>query len=221
MSDSFVHLHLHTEYSLLDGAVRIDLMKRVKELEMPAVAMTDHGNLYGAIDFYMAPKKAKHEGHPRLRGLPGPWLDDGQKEVAGRKRSSHLTLLAASNEGFENLSKLITKGHLDGQWYKPRVDKDALREHAKGLICLSGCINGEINEFLLSDRKDEARKSLQEFRDIFGPENFYLEMQDHGMEQQRKSARQMIEWGKQYGLKTVATNDVHFLNRAITSPTTS
>jgi len=215
MSDSFVHLHLHTEYSLLDGAVRIDaLMKRVKELNMPAVAMTDHGNLYGAIDFYMAAKKAKVKSIVGCEAYlaPGSMMD--KNEVTGRKRSSHLTLLAASNEGFDNLSKLITKGHLDGQWYKPRVDKDALREHAKGLICLSGCINGEINEFLLSDRKDEAEKSLQEFRDIFGPENFYLEMADHGMEQQRRSNRQMIEWSKQYGLKTVATNDVHFLNRA-------
>lgn len=215
MPDSFVHLHLHTEYSLLDGAVRIDaLMKRVKELEMPAVAMTDHGNLYGAIDFYMAAKKAKVKSIIGCEAYlaPGSMLD--KNEVPGRKRSSHLTLLAASNEGFENLSKLITKGHLDGQWYKPRVDKDALREHAKGLICLSGCINGEINELLLSDRKDEAEKSLQEFRDIFGPENFYLEIQNHNMEAQRKSARQMIEWGKQYDLKTVATNDVHFLNRS-------
>jgi DNA polymerase III subunit alpha len=214
MPDSFVHLHLHTEYSLLDGAVRIDtLMKRVKQLEMPAVAMTDHGNLYGAIDFYMAAKKAKVKSILGCEAYlaPGSMMD--KNEVPGRKRSSHLTLLAASNEGFDNLSKLITKGHLDGQWYKPRVDKDALREHAKGLICLSGCINGEINEFLLSDRKDEAEKSLQEFRDIFGPENFYLEIQDHNSEAQRKSARQMIEWGKQYGLKTVATNDVHFLNR--------
>ena len=215
MSDSFVHLHLHTEYSLLDGAVRIDaLMKRVKELEMPAVAMTDHGNLYGAIDFYMAAKKAKVKSIIGCEAYlaPGSMMD--KNEVPGRKRSSHLTLLASSNEGFENLSKLITKGHLDGQWYKPRVDKDALREHAKGLICLSGCINGEINELLLSDRKDEAEKSLLEFRDIFGPENFYLEIQDHNMEAQRKSARQMIEWGKQYNLKTVATNDVHFLNRS-------
>ncbi|OYW76624.1 MAG: DNA polymerase III subunit alpha [Verrucomicrobia bacterium 12-59-8] len=215
MPDSFVHLHLHTEYSLLDGAVRIDaLMKRVKELEMPAVAMTDHGNLYGAIDFYMAAKKAKVKSIIGCEAYlaPGSMMD--KNEVPGRKRSSHLTLLAASNEGFENLSKLITKGHLDGQWYKPRVDKDALREHAKGLICLSGCTNGEINELLLSDRKDEAEKSLLEFRDIFGPENFYLEIQDHNMEAQRKSARQMIEWGKQYDLKTVATNDVHFLNRS-------
>ncbi|WP_395738983.1 DNA polymerase III subunit alpha [Prosthecobacter sp.] len=215
MSDSFVHLHLHTEYSLLDGAVRIDeLVKRVKELNMPAVAMTDHGNLYGAIDFYMAAKKAKVKSIIGCEAYlaPGSMMD--KNEVPGRKRSSHLTLLASSNEGFENLSKLITKGHLEGQWYKPRVDKDALREHAKGLICLSGCINGEINELLLSDRKDEAEKSLLEFRDIFGPENFYLEIQDHNMEAQRKSARQMIEWGKQYQLKTVATNDVHFLNRS-------
>ncbi len=215
MSDSFVHLHLHTEYSLLDGAVRIDtLMKRVKELDMPAVAMTDHGNLYGAIDFYMAAKKAKVKSILGCEAYLAPGSMHDKKEVTGRKRASHLTLLAASNEGFENLSKLITKGHLDGQWYKPRVDKDALREHAKGLICLSGCINGEINEFLLSDRKDEAEKSLLEFRDIFGPENFYLEIADHGMEQQRRSTRQMIEWGKEYGLKTVATNDVHFLNRS-------
>ncbi|MEZ5384525.1 MAG: DNA polymerase III subunit alpha [Prosthecobacter sp.] len=215
MSDSFVHLHLHTDYSLLDGAVRIGaLMKRVKELNMPAVAVTDHGNLYGAIDFYMAAKKAKTKAILGCEAYLAPGSMANKSEVAGRKRSSHLTLLAETNEGFENLSKLITKGHLEGQWYKPRVDKDALREHAKGLICLSGCINGEINELLLSDRKDEAEKSLQEFRDIFGPENFYLEIQDHNMEAQRKSARQMIEWGKQYGLKTVATNDVHFLNRS-------
>ena len=215
MSDSFVHLHLHTDYSLLDGAVRIGaLMKRVKELDMPAVAVTDHGNLYGAIDFYMAAKKAKTKAILGCEAYLAPGSMFNKNEVAGRKRSSHLTLLAETNEGFENLSKLITKGHLEGQWYKPRVDKDALREYSKGLICLSGCINGEINELLLSDRKDEAEKSLQEFREIFGPENFYLEIQDHNMEAQRKSARQMIEWGREYGLKTVATNDVHFLNRS-------
>ena len=215
MSDSFVHLHLHTEYSLLDGAVRIsDLMKRTKELGMPAVAMTDHGNVFGAIEFYQSAKKA---GINPIIGCevylaPGSMMD--KKEVTGRKRNSHLTLLASSDTGYENLSKLVTMGHLDGQWYKPRIDKDALRQHREGLICLSGCINGEVNEFLLSDRPDEARKSIEEFRDIFGPENFYLELHDHGMEQQRRSARQLIEWGKHYGLKTVAANDVHFLNRA-------
>ena len=215
MSDSFVHLHLHTEYSLLDGAVRIpELMKRTKEFGMPAVGVTDHGNLYGAIDFYMAAKKAGVKGiiGCEVYLAPGPMHE--KKEIAGRKRASHLTLLASSNEGYENLSKLVTKAHLEGQWYKPRIDKDTLREHSNGLICLSGCINGEINELLLSDRPDEAKHSLIEFREIFGPENFYLELHNHGMEQQQRSARQLIQWGKEFGLKTVAANDVHFLNRA-------
>lgn len=215
MSDSFVHLHLHTEYSLLDGAVRIpDLMKRTKELGMPAVAMTDHGNLYGAIEFYMAAKKSGVKGIIGCEAYLAPTSAQEKKEITGRKRASHLTLLAETNEGFENLSKLITRAHLDGFWHRPRIDKDSLREFSKGLICLSGCLNGEINELLLSDRPDEARNSLIEFRDIFGPENFYLELHDHGMEQQRRSMRQLIEWGKEFGLKTVAANDVHFLNRA-------
>jgi len=215
MADSFVHLHLHSEYSLLDGAVRLDdLVKRTKELGMPAVAVTDHGNLYGAIDFYMAAKKAKVKPILGCEVYLAPGSMHEKKEVQGRKRASHLTLLAASNEGYENLSRIVTEAHLYGQWYSPRVDKDLLRKHSKGLICLSGCINGEINQLLLTDRKDEAEKSLIEFRDIFGPENFYLELHDHGMEQQRTSARQLIEWGKKYDLKTVAANDVHFMNRA-------
>ena len=215
MSDSFVHLHLHTEYSLLDGAVRIpDLMQQTRELGMNAVAMTDHGNLYGAIDFYMAAKKAGVKGIIGCEAYLAPTSMYEKHEIAGRKRASHLTLLASNSIGYENLSKLVTKAHLDGHWHKPRIDKDALREHSDGLICLSGCINGEINELLLTDRPDEARHSLIEFREIFGPENFYLELQDHSMEQQRRSARQMIAWSKEFGLRTVATNDVHFLNRA-------
>ena len=215
MPDSFVHLHLHTEYSLLDGAVRIpELMARAKALGMPAVAMTDHGNLYGAVNFYTEAKKA---GIKPIIGCeaylaPGPMTD--KKEVSGRKRSSHLTLLAETDEGYANLVKLITKAHLDGNYYKPRIDKAALREHAKGLICLSGCINGEINEFLHTDRADEARNSLAEFRDIFGPDNFFLEMHNHGMAQQHKSIVQLSAWAKEFGLRTVAANDVHFLNRA-------
>ena len=232
MSSSFVHLHLHSDYSLLDGAVRIEqLVKKAQEYQMPAVAITDHGNLYGAIDFYMAAGKTKpklkkgEEATPEQLAkqvkpilgceiylAPGSMHD--KQEVAGRKRASHLTLLAETNEGFDNLSKLVSQAHLHGQWYKPRADKDLLRQYSKGIICLSGCINGEINEFLLSDRKDEAEKSLQEFRDIYGPENFFLEIQDHNTEAQRKSARQMAEWSQQYGLRMVATNDVHFLNKA-------
>jgi DNA polymerase-3 subunit alpha len=191
-----------------------DLVKRVKELGMPAVAVTDHGNLFGAIDFYMAAKKAKVKPIIGCEVYLAPGSMHEKKEIAGRKRSSHLTLLASSNEGYENLSRIVTEAHLYGQWYKPRLDKDLLRKHSKGLICLSGCINGEINELILTDRPDEAEKSLQEFRDIFGKENFYLELHDHGMEQQRRVAKQLIEWGKKYDLRTVAANDVHFLNRS-------
>lgn len=214
MADSFVHLHLHSEYSLLDGAVRLDdLVKRTGKLGMPAVGVTDHGNLYGAIDFYMAAKKAKVK--PILGCevylAPGSMLE--QKDIQGRKRESHLTLLAANNEGYENLSRIVTEAHLFGKWDNPRIDKDLLRKHSAGLICLSGCLKGEINELLLTDRKDEAEKSLREFRDIFGPENFYLELMDHGMEQQRTVTRQLLEWAPKYGLKTVATNDVHFMDR--------
>ncbi len=231
MADNFVHLHVHSDFSLLDGACRIDdLVKRAQKLKMPAVAITDHGNLYAAIDFYMAALKTKpklKKGEvatpEQLEKIVKPilgceaYLAPGsmheKKEVPGRKRASHLTLLASSNEGYENLSKIVTEAHLFGQWYHPRMDKDLLRQHSKGLICLSGCINGEINQLLLTDRKDEAEKSLREFVDIFGPENFYLELQNHGMEQQRTVTRQLLEWSKSYGLKTVATNDVHFMNR--------
>ncbi len=215
MPDSFVHLHLHTEYSLLDGAVRIgSLMDRAAELGMPAVAMTDHGNLYGAIEFYQEARKKNINPIIGCEAYLAPLSMEHKEEVAGRKRSSHLTLLAANNTGFENLSRLITKAHLDGMWYKPRIDKKALAEHSEGLICLSGCINGEINELFLSDRKDEAEKSISEFIDIFGKDNFYLEIHDHSMEAQKRSARQMVEWSKQFGLKTVAANDVHFLHRS-------
>lgn len=215
MADSFVHLHLHSEYSLLDGAVRLDdLVKRTSKLGMPAVAVTDHGNLYGAIDFYMAAKKAKVKSILGCEVNLAAGSMREQKDIQGRKRESHLTLLAASNQGYENLSRIVTEAHLFGQWDVPRIDKELLRKHSEGLICLSGCLKGEINEFLLSDRKDEAEKSLREFRDIFGPENFYLELMDHGMEQQRAVTRQMLEWAPKYGLKTVATNDVHFMDRS-------
>lgn len=215
MSDSFVHLHLHTEYSLLDGAVRIkQLMKRTKELGMTSVAMTDHGNIFGAIDFYSYAKKAKINPIIGCEVYLAPGSMHEHKDVQGRKRSSHLTLLATSTQGFENLSQLVTKAHLEGQYYKPRIDKDLLRQHHEGLICLSGCINGEINELILAERPDDARQSLAEFRDIFGKDRFYLELMDHGMAAQVRCTKQLLEWSKQFDVKTVATNDVHFLHRA-------
>ena len=215
--DSFVHLHLHTEYSLLDGAVRIkDLMARAKDFGMPAVAMTDHGNMFGAIDFYQAAKKNDIKpiiGCEIYVTPPGvPMLE--KKKKPGQRKNSHLTVLAQNETGFDNLSKIVSAGHLEGFYYKPRVDKELLAAHSEGLIVLSGCITGEINQFIRDDMIDEARQSLGEFVDIFGRERFFLEIHDHGMAQQHKCTKQLVEFSKEFDLKMVAANDVHFLNRA-------
>ncbi len=215
MADSFVHLHLHTEYSLLDGAVRIqDLMAKAVRCKMPAVAMTDHGNLYGAIDFY---KQATKAGVKPIIGCemylaPGSMTE--KKQIPGRKNSSHLTLLAKNAAGYENLVRLVSKAHLEGVYYKPRIDKEQLGKHSEGIICLSGCINGEINQFIQEDQIDLARESLEQFIAIYGKDDFYLEMHDHGMEQQHKCNAQLVEFADDYDLKVVAANDVHFLNRS-------
>jgi DNA polymerase-3 subunit alpha len=225
MPDPFIHLHLHTEYSLLDGAVRIDdLMDKAARCKMPAVAMTDHGNVFGAIDFYMAGKKSGIKpiiGCEAYLTPPGVKMTDRKGEMpegtgragASKKRNSHLTLLAADNKGWSNLMKLVSMAHLEGMYYKPRIDKEALAAHSEGLICLSGCINGEINQFIQGEDLDGARRGIGEFIDIFGRENFYLEMHDHQMDAQTKCNRQLAEFSKEFGLGLVAANDVHFLNR--------
>ena len=214
MSDSFVHLHLHTEYSLLDGAVKIaDLMSKVNRCKMPAVAMTDHGNLYGAIDFY---KQASKAGVKPIIGSevylsPGPMSE--RKKVPGLPNAHHLTLLAKNAVGYENLVRLVSQAHLDGFYYKPRIDKEALNKYSEGIICLSGCINGEINYWIQQDQLKIAREKLSEYVDIYGKDDFYLEMHDHGMDQQRICNRQLLEFCGEFSLKPVAANDVHFLNR--------
>ena len=214
MSDSFVHLHLHTEYSLLDGAVKIaDLMAKVNRCKMPAVAMTDHGNLYGAIDFY---KQASKAGVKPIIGSevylsPGSMYE--KKKVPGLPNAHHLTLLAKNAVGYENLVRLVSQAHLDGFYYKPRIDKEALNKYSEGIICLSGCINGEINYWIQQDQLKIAREKLSEYVDIYGKDNFYLEMHDHGMDQQRICNRQLLEFCGEFSLKPVAANDVHFLNR--------
>lgn len=222
-TDPFIHLHLHTEYSTLDGAIRIkELMKKAERCKMPAVAMTDHGNIFGAIEFYQAAKAA---GIKPIIGMeayltpPGVALTDKKAEPVAvgakkKKRNSHLTLLAATNKGYENLMKLTSIGHLEGMYYKPRIDKAALAEHSEGLICLSGCINGEVNQFIQNEDLDGARKSIREFIDIFGKENFFLEVHDHGFAEQALCTKQMIEFGKEFDLGLVAANDAHFLNAA-------
>src|SRR3984893_3247158 len=167
-TDSFVHLHLHTEYSLLDGAIRIpDLMKKVTENGMPAVAMTDHGNMYGAIEFYQAAQKA---GVKPIIGCevymaPGSMID--KSASSARDAAFHFTLLAKSLRGYHNLVKLVSAAQLDGFHYKPRIDKELLAKHSEGLIGMSACLKGEINMAIQSDNMEKARASTAEFRDIF------------------------------------------------------
>ena len=215
MSDSFVHLHLHTEFSLLDGMIRTkDLANRAKELGMPAVAMTDHGNLYGAIQFYQNCKKAGVKPIFGCEIYLSPFSMEEKKDHVGRKRATHMTLLAETDEGWHNLSKLVSKGHLEGLYYgKPRVDRHALRQYAKGIICLTGCISGPVNEWLRADNEEKARETLAELVDIFGKENVYVEIHNHGLELQQKVTPGLLKLAKEFGLKPVAANDVHFLHK--------
>jgi len=215
MADSFVHLHLHSEYSTLDGAVRIpQLMKKVKEYGMPAVGLTDHGVMYGAIEFYQEAEKA---GVKPIIGCevyvaPGSLFD--RKAASAKEASFHFTLLAENEDGYKNLVKLVSIAHLDGMYYKPRIDHEHLAKFSKGLIGLSGCLKGEIPMALQEDNYGKARDLVGKYRDILGPENFFLEMHDHGLEQQRKVNASIPKLAKEFGLGLIAANDVHFLSRA-------
>jgi DNA polymerase III subunit alpha len=213
-SDSFVHLHLHTEYSFLDGAVRMkELMKKAAEFEMPAVAITDHGNLHGAIEFYQAAKEA---GIKPIIGCEAYMAPGSIKDRPNNQRDAayHFTLLAKDETGYRNLVKLISTAHLDGFHYKPRIDKELLSGHSAGLIGLSGCLKGEINMAIQSDNLAKARQSVAEFRDILGAENFFLEMHDHGIEAQHKCNQILPRLAREFALGLVAANDVHFLERS-------
>ena len=216
MSDSFVHLHLHTAYSLLDGMIRTgELAARAAELAMPAVAMTDHGNLFGAIDFYQKCKKAGVKPILGCEIYLAPFSAQEKKKFADRKNATHLTLLAETDEGWTNLSKLTSIGHLDGMYNgKPRVDREILRAHSKGIICLSGCISGPVNEWLLKGDQEKALETMAELRDIFGQNNLFVELHNHGLEKQLQVIPQLISIAKQLDLPVVAANDVHFLNRS-------
>ena len=211
----FVHLHLHTEYSLLDGACRIDrLMERAAALNFGALAITDHGVLYGAIDFYQAAKKA---GLKPIIGCevyvaPGSRLEKKTLN-GGRDAYHHLVLLAQNETGYKNLIKLVTAAHLEGYYYKPRIDKELLAAHHAGLIALSGCLASEIPSLIAEDQPDLARDTIDWFKQTLGPENFFLELQDHGIAEQAKVNRHLIPWAKEFGLQLVATNDVHYLER--------
>jgi DNA polymerase III subunit alpha len=212
--DSFVHLHLHTEYSLLDGAIRMkELMKKVVEFKMPAVAITDHGNLFGAIEFY---QEATRAGVKPIIGCEAYIAHGSHKDRPSSRRAAayHFTLLAQNEAGYRNLVKLVTAAHLDGFHYAPRIDKELLAAHAAGLIGLSGCLAGEINSAIQANNIEKAKASAAEYRDILGTENFFMELHDHGMEAQHKCNRALPQIARDLGIGLVAANDVHFLRRS-------
>jgi DNA polymerase-3 subunit alpha len=212
--DSFVHLHLHTEYSLLDGAIRMkELMKKAAEFKMPAVAITDHGNLFGAIEFY---QEATRAGVKPIIGCEAYIAPGSHKDRPGSRRDAayHFTLLAENETGYRNLVKLVTAAHLDGFHYAPRIDKELLSAHSAGLIGLSGCLAGEISSAIQANNIEKAKQSAAEYRDILGAENFFMELHNHGMEAQHKCNRVLPEIAWDLGVGLVAANDVHFLRRS-------
>ena len=216
MSESrpFVHLHCHTHYSLLDGANRIpDLVKKVKASGMNAAAITDHGNLYGALEFYNECKS--HEINPIIGYEAYVAPKDRRERNATRMKeaSFHLTLLAMNRTGFQNLVRLSTVAFLEGFYYKPRIDKELLKANSEGIICLSGCAAGELSNLILGDRMDEAERLAAWYHGVFG-DRFYLEIQNGGLEIQRQCAEGTIELAKRMGVPLVATNNAHYLNRA-------
>src|SRR5437667_3699623 len=212
----FVHLHLHTEYSLLDGACRLDrLMDKARELKFPALTITDHGVLCGAIDFYQA---ARDKGIKPILGCevyvaPGSRLEK-KTSSGGRDVYHHLVLLAKDETGYKNLIRLATAAHLEGYYYKPRIVKELLSADREGLIALSGCLASEIPEWIQKDQLPKARETVDWFKQTLGADNFYLELQNHGLPEQAKVNRHLIPWAKEFGLKLVATNDVHYVEKS-------
>lgn len=208
----FTHLHLHTQYSLLDGFAKIDqMLDRVLELGMDSVAITDHGNMFGVIEFY---KKAKAKGIKPIIGCevyltPGSYLDKGPDD----KTRHHLILLAKDQEGYQNLIKIVSEGYVNGFYYKPRVDKSVLRKYSSGIFCLSACLGGEIPRLLREGQYDQAKEACLEYQDIFGQGNFFLELQDHGLMEQKRVNIELERIHKETGIPMVATNDVHFTNK--------
>lgn len=211
----FVHLHLHTEYSLLDGACRLDKLAELgAELKFPAMAITDHGAMYGAIDFY---KATRAQGIKPIIGCevyvaPGKCTEK-KTASGGRDVYHHLVLLAKNQTGYHNLIKLVTEAHLTGYYYKPRIDKELLEKHKDGLVVLSGCLASEVPELICKDNLDKARATIDWFKQTLGAENYYLELQNHGLPDQQKVNRHLIQWAREFGLKLVATNDVHYLKK--------
>ncbi|ETD25359.1 DNA polymerase III subunit alpha [[Ruminococcus] lactaris] len=208
---SFAHLHVHTEYSLLDGSNKIkEYVARVKELGMNSAAITDHGVMYGVIDFY---REARKQGINPILGCevyvaPNSRFD--REVTGGDDRYYHLVLLAENNEGYENLTKIVSKGFVEGYYYKPRVDKELLRTCHKGIIALSACLAGEVPRYLTKGMYEEAKDRALEYQEIFGKGNYFLELQDHGIPDQQLVNQQLMKLSQETGIELVATNDVHY-----------
>jgi DNA polymerase-3 subunit alpha len=211
--ETFVHLHVHSEYSLLDGACRIpELVGRAAELKMPALALSDHGNLFGAVEFY---KECRDRGVKPIVGCEvylAPGDKEDKKAASSREAATHLLLLARNETGYRNLVKLVSGAHLYGMHYKPRIDKKGLAELKEGLICTSACLAGEVARHIIGGRAKEAEASIAWFKDQFG-EDFYLEIADHGIPQQKVLIAELLKYSKRFGLKIVATNDVHYVKK--------
>ncbi|QEK19979.1 DNA polymerase III subunit alpha [Peptacetobacter hiranonis] len=213
MEKNFTHLHVHTEYSLLDGFSRVKtLVKRAKEKGMTAVAITDHGCMFGAIDFY---KAAKAEGIKPIIGCevytaPRKLTD---KDPNYDKHQGHLVLLAKDMVGYKNLIKIVSKSYVDGFYYKPRTDMDELKKHSQGLIALSACLAGDVPRAIMNGNYDKARKLAMEYRDIFGNGNYYLEIQDHGLPEQKQVNTEVVRLSRELNIPLVATNDVHYVDK--------
>lgn len=214
MHSDFVHLHCHTQYSLLDAASRVsDLLKRSVELKFPALAITDNGNMFGTIDFYT---QAMKKGIKPIIGMDAYVAPDSRfdKQAHGIKEASfRLTLLARDEQGYRNLMKLTSIGYLEGFYYRPRVDKEVLQKYSEGLIALSGSLRGEIPYYTRNGQPQEAKRAIREYLDIFGKNNFYLEVMDQGLEPQKKILAEYINFGKEFGIKLVATNECRYVYR--------
>ena len=223
-SADFVHLHVHTDYSMLDGAARLgDLFTRTAELGMGAIAMTDHGNMFGAYDFYakakaagikpiigteayLTPNTPRHE-RKRVR-----WSNGGDDDVSGSGAYTHMTLLAESTAGMHNLFRLATRSSTEGFYYKPRADRELLSEYADGLIGTTGCPSGEIQTWLRIGDYGKARQAAADFQDIFGRDNFYLELMEHGLDIEARVRDDLLRLSKDLGIPPIATNDSHYVN---------
>ena len=226
LGDSFVHLHLHTEFSMLDGAARVDdVIEAAVADEQPAVGITDHGNMYGVLDFYKASRErgvkpiigmeAYMAGESRFERPPrrGRMDDSGGDTEGGKKLYYHLTLLAENQAGYKNLIKLASLAYLEGYYYQPRVDWELLERHHEGLIATTGCLGGHVLQSMLAGDADGALRSAARLRDIFGPDHLFVELQDHGIPAQRQTMSGLLDIATKLGSPVLATNDSHYVHR--------